>query len=142
MLDSIGRFILLFGVAISLLAGCGMVARPAEEFFPASNDYLQRLRWQDHNGVARYLVESERGAYLEQWSGQEDLRMTDAQLDSVDFLEEGQQAQTRVTLEYYRLPSTTVKKLRLNQTWKYLGGDRTHPGQWQIITPFPPPPQQ
>lgn len=142
MLDPWRRFILLLGVSISLLTGCGMVARPTEEFLPASNDYLQRLRWQDHNGVARHLVESERDAYLEQWSDQQDLRMTDAILDSMDFQQQGRLAQTRVTLEYYRLPSTTIKKLRLNQTWKYLGGDRTHPGQWQIITPFPPPPQQ
>lgn len=139
MLVSGRAFILLLGLSL-LLAGCGMVARPTEEFLPASNDYLQRLRWQDYHGVARHLLESEREAFLEQWSDQADLRMTDAQLDSLEFRGEGRQAQTRVTLEYYRLPSTTVKKLRLNQSWEYRGGDRTHPGQWLIVTPFPPPP--
>lgn len=132
---------LLLAIVLLLSSGCGLAVRPTEEFLRDSDDYLQRLRWQDHNGVARYLIESERQAYLDRWSGQEDLRITDVNLDRMDFQNEGRQAQTRVTLEYYILPSTTIKKLRLPQSWEYLGGDRTHPGQWQIVTPFPPPPE-
>lgn len=131
---------LMFGIFVLLLNGCGVVVRPTEEFIAVSDDYLQRLRWQDYNGVAKHLVASERDAFLDQWTGLDDLRMTDANLDSMEFRAEGRQAQTRVSLEYYLLPSTTVKRLRLNQSWEYQGGDRTHPGQWQITTPFPPPP--
>lgn len=132
---------LMFGLLLVLLSGCGMVARPTEEFIAVNDDYLQRLRWQDYNGVARHLAASERDSFLDQWSPLADLRMTDASLDSLEFHGEGRQAQTRVTLEYYLLPSTTVKRLRLSQSWEYQGGDRTHPGLWQITTPFPPPPE-
>ena len=131
---------LMFGLLLVLLSGCGMVARPTEEFIAVSDDYLQRLRWQDYNGVARHLAASERDSFLEQWTPLDDLRMTDARLDSLEFRGDGRQAQTRVTLEYYLLPSTTVQRLRLSQSWEYQGGDRTQPGLWQITTPFPPPP--
>jgi hypothetical protein len=134
-----GRWVLLLGFGL-LLSACGLAARPAQEFLAVSDDYLQRLRWQDYNGVARHLVESEREAFLAQWSDQPDLRLTEAQLDSLEFRAEGREARTRVTLEYYRLPSTTIERLRLNQSWEYRGGDRTHPGQWLITTPFPPAP--
>ncbi len=123
-----------------LLAGCGLAARPAEDFLSASDDYLQRLRWQDYNGVARYLVPGERQPFLDQWADQDDLRLTDVSLDSLEFSDQGRQARTRVTLEYYRLPSTVIQRLRLNQEWEYQGGSRTRPGQWQITTPFPPAP--
>jgi hypothetical protein len=44
---------------------------------------------------------------------------------------------TTSVIEYYQLPSTTVRTWRLRQEWEYAGGDRFQTGVWRIITPFP-----
>lgn len=134
------RFLLPVLLILWVLAGCGLAVRPADEFLAVGDDYLQRLRWQDYNGVARYLIPAERQPFLDQWGDQTDLHLTEARFDSLEFFEQGRRARTRLTLDYYRLPSTVIQRLRLDQDWEYRMGSRTRPGQWLITSPFPPAP--
>jgi hypothetical protein len=53
-------------------------------------------------------------------------------------MREGHRAHTTLALEYYLVPSITIKKVRLRQEWGYQGGDRYHPGTWMLAGPFPP----
>jgi len=121
-----------------MLAGCGMVVRPQQEFQSASKDYVQRLRWSDYQGVAAYLPDADRAEFLDRFAALEGLHFVDVQLASVNFADEGRRADTSLALEFYLLPSITVKRLRLRQEWLYQGGDRYHPGRWQLAGPFPP----
>lgn len=121
-----------------LLVGCGLAAKPEKEFQPVFKDYSERLRWRDHQQVAAYLPEDARQEYMERFSGLDDLHIVDVRLESVDFSEEGQRAHTTLAVEYYLIPSITVKKSRLLQEWSYEGGDRYHPGAWKLVGPFPP----
>jgi len=125
-------------LTVLLLFGCGLAARPQQEFQPALKDYVERLRWRDYQEVAAYLPETEREDFLTRFSALDDLHIVDVQLESADFSEEGRRVQTTVALEYYLIPSITVKKFRLRQEWLYQGGDRYHPGTWKLAGPFPP----
>lgn len=137
MVRIVGGCLLLVAAAV-LLSSCGWAVRPAKEFAGASRDFAQRLRWKDFNGASRHLAEEHRTDFLERLGALEDLHIVDVRLESIDHHEEGKRAETRTVVEYYLLPSATVKKLRLNQEWSYEGGDRYRPGIWQITTPFPP----
>lgn len=121
-----------------LLAGCGLAARPQQEFQPAFKDYVERLRWRDYQDVAAYLPETDRDDFLQRFSALDDLHIVDVKLESADFSEEGRRVQTTLALEYYLIPSITVKKVRLRQEWRYQGEDRYHPGTWKLAEPFPP----
>jgi hypothetical protein len=121
-----------------LLVGCGLTAQPKKEFQPVFKDYVERLRWGDHQQVAAYLPESAREEFLHRFSALDDLHIVDVRLESVDFSEEGLRAHTTLALEYYLIPSITVRKVRLRQEWSYQGGDRYHPGTWKLVDPFPP----
>jgi hypothetical protein len=127
--------VLLMGL---LLIGCGLAARPQQEFQPAFKDYVERLRWRDYQEVAAYLPEADREEFLQRFSALDDLHIVDVQLESADFSEEGHRAHTTLALEYYLVPSITIKKVRLRQEWGYQGGDRYHPGTWMLAGPFPP----
>ena len=124
-------------VAASLLLSCGMIARPAHDFETASRDYVQRLRWMDPAGAARHHSDEYRESFRKRFGELKDLQIVDVHLESVDLQEEAGQAETSILLEYYLLPSTTVKQFRLRQEWAYLGGDRYHSGSWLIVTPPP-----
>jgi hypothetical protein len=121
-----------------LLVGCGLAVQPQKEFQPAFKDYIERLRWRDYPQVAAYLPEADREEFLRRFSALADLHIVDVQLESVAFREEGGRASTTIALEYYLIPSITVKKVRLHQEWSYQGGDRYHAGSWKLAGPFPP----
>jgi len=127
-----------------LLFSCGMLARPGQDFPLASRDYMLRLRWMDFPAVARYLSEEHREDFLNRFKALVDLHVVDVRLESADVMEEERRAETTVVLEYYLLPSATVKEFRLRQEWVYAGGDRYHAGTWHITSPFPafPPPEK
>ncbi|HEY7744847.1 MAG TPA: hypothetical protein VIA07_00825, partial [Desulfuromonadales bacterium] len=127
--------VLLMGL---LLVGCGLAARPQQDFLPVFKDYVERLRWRDHQEVAAYLPEADREDFLQRFTALDELHIVDVQVESVDFNEEGRRAHTTIALEYYLIPSITVKKARLRQEWQYQGGDRYHPGTWKLAGPFPP----
>lgn len=129
-----GFFILL---AASLLLSCGVMARPAQDFESASRDYVQRLRWMDSAGASRHHSDEYRESFRKRFGELTDLHIVDVQLESVELREEAGRAETSIVLEYYLLPSATVKQFRLKQEWAYLGGDRYHPGSWLIVTPLP-----
>jgi len=121
-----------------LLLACGLAVQPRNEFQSVFRDYSERLRWRDYKGVASYLDEAERGAFMDRFADLDDLNIVDVQLESADFQEQDQRVVTTTNVEYYLLPSMTVKKLRLRQQWVYQGADRYHPGVWRLDGPFPP----
>lgn len=121
-----------------LLVGCGLAARPQMEFQPTFKDYAERLRWRDYQQVAAYLPEGNRDAFLRRFAALDDLHIVDVRLESATFSEEGRRVQTTLALEYYLIPSITLKKTRLHQQWHYQGEDRYHSGTWKLAGPFPP----
>lgn len=130
------RFAVFFTTLI--LVGCGLAAKPEKEFQPVFKDYAERLRWRDYQQVAAYLPEDARQEFIQRFSGLDDLHIVDVRLEPIDFSDEGRRALTTLAIEYYLLPSITVKKSRLSQEWSYQGGDRYHPGSWSLVGPFPP----
>lgn len=133
---SLGKVLAVLA-ATFLLSSCGMIVRPGQEFETASRDYVQRLRWMDSAGASRHHSEEYRETFRQHLMELKDLHIVDVRLESVDMQEAEGRAETAIVLEYYLLPSATVKQFRMNQEWAYLGADRYHPGVWRIISPFP-----
>jgi len=125
-------------VLLLLLAGCGLSAQPKKELSSAFKDYAERLRWRDYPYVAEYLQPEHRQEFLQRFSALEGLQVVDARLEAIDFSEADTRARTSLALEYYLLPSITVKKALLHQNWVYQGADSYHAGVWRIEGPFPP----
>ena len=123
-------------MSVFLLLSCGMMARPGQEFDTASRDYVQRLRWMDFEGASRYHSDEYREVFRRRFGELKDLHVVDVRLESVDLRDESDRAETSIVLEYYLLPSATVKQYRLRQEWAYQGGDRYHQGVWRITSPF------
>ena len=124
------------------LSGCGMLAKkiesPQESYVAASNDFMKRLRWKDFQGAAKYFVDEEKEPFLEQLRRiEKDLNITDVRLESAEYLEQSQTMETWLVLEYFRLPSPTVKHLRFAQQWKFSAAGENAPRVWRIVSNFP-----
>ncbi len=128
---------LTLALLVALLWGCGALVLPGRELPLTSTDFHQRLRWQDYQGAARHLTDKHRPEFLSHFKSREDLHIVDVRLDTMEYVDGATTAVTETVLEYYQLPSVTVKKHRFRQQWEYQGGDRYHPGTWRIISPFP-----
>lgn len=122
---------------VVLLSSCGLAARPGETMLDARDDFIQRLRWQDCNGVGRHLAPKQKEVFLESCLADEDLRFVSVQPQSVELSDDKRKADTVTVLEYYRLPSVVVKKYRLRQEWFYRQGEGMKQGVWQVVSPFP-----
>jgi len=133
----VGKYLRLLCLVALLLVSCSVVVRPGKKLEEVARDYAQRLRWMDFVAASRYLDESYRQDFLQQFQALKGLHMVDVRIESIDYRPEKNGAETSLVLEYYQLPSATVRSYRLHQQWSYEGGDRYHFGTWQIATPFP-----
>lgn len=120
-----------------LLTGCGKVFTPAQELHDALRLYERSLRWMDFDITANYLDRELRKDFLDRFQDAEELRIVNVDLVSVDYHPDTRTATTEMVIEYYRLPSPNVRRLRLEQSWVYEGGDTYHTGTWQTTTPIP-----
>ncbi len=129
---------LLCGMFLSFLFACAGLPSSMPDFMPAQQDFAERLRWRDFAGAARHLTAEQQDEFRQRLAALEDLHITDFRLESAEFSPAGDRVVTWNAMEYYLLPSMTVKTLRYRQDWIVSGADRLHSGDWLIVTPFPP----
>jgi hypothetical protein len=99
--------------------------------------FSEAMRWQDYIGAANYLHEDVRQDFLEQFQPDEDLRVVDSRLISVDLNPQNATAMAVYQLEYYRLPSMRVKKWQWQQQWQLQQKKALKLAVWQIVN-LPP----
>ena len=123
--------------ALVLIASCGMANRSTREFESLQRDYLMRLRWQDYASAASYMIPENSADFLDRFRDWNDLHITNVQVEKIEYLEEENLVRTVSLVEYYLLPSATIKTFRLKEEWEWQEGERTSLGDWVLISPFP-----
>ncbi|GAB4171766.1 MAG: hypothetical protein Tsb0017_17430 [Geothermobacteraceae bacterium] len=121
-----------------LLAGCSLYSSLTEpeknrrSFDLITDDFTQRLRWQDYGAAAGHLDEPLRKDFLDRFRRDTDLKITDVRQENLVFNEEKTRAEGDLIIEYYRLPSPAVKTARLPLTWAFFGPKDPTPVGWKI----------
>lgn len=119
------------------LTGCGMLARPQADFATAIDNFTQRLRWLDLIDAAQYIQPEYRDAFLDRFEAIDGLHLTEVRYQVRNRGKNALEVETQLEIDYYLLPSVSIQTRRLRLAWHYVGGDRWHPGLWQIVGPFP-----
>ncbi|MEA3544378.1 MAG: hypothetical protein U9R69_04050 [Thermodesulfobacteriota bacterium] len=96
-----------------------------------SQGFSESMRWSDYPNAATYVLRDVRGAFLKQFTEDEKLHIVDSRILSVNLNQPGV-ADVVYILEYYRLPSSRVKKWRWEQRWRLIQEKLTKPGVWLI----------
>lgn len=120
----------------SLLASCYKTLDTRGRLVSSVRDFSERVRWKDANGAAGYFKKEHREAFIDLFDDRDDLHIVGVSVDRLQVDEPGL-AFVRLALEYYELPSVTVKKIRLKQQWVLEQVKKGFPSEWKIATPFP-----
>jgi hypothetical protein len=127
---------LLLLLVAALLGGCSRFAVPRPEPSRAEENFSNRLRWLDIQGAAHYLQPEYRQDFREHFAALEGLHITDVRPASGEEVDP-QHLESTMEIDYYLLPSLTVKTRYLHLTWQYVDLGRWQSGYWQIVGPFP-----
>lgn len=133
------RLLMVLALLVAL-AGCSglQMDTPNKSFEAENRDFLQRLRWKDIPGAAKHVSKPRRKAFRDHFGGQDDLNIADVRLESADFTKDGEEVESVVVVEYYRLPSTRVQTHRYEVRWTFFDQDQPTPVGWQITSDIPP----
>jgi len=118
------------------LGGCGLLDSREKERKGAFDNFSKYLRYQLYPAAGSYFSPELRDAFLDQMEQVKGLNVTDVRLVRVDVKEEGARVDTRLEMDYYLLPSVTVKTLRIDQVWRHRDDPLEGEGFF-IVTPFP-----
>jgi hypothetical protein len=125
------RYLLLL---LLCLAACAPVLKsnPAESFGDTHKEFAKRLVWQDYASAASFMGNEFRKDFQDKFPERGDIRVLEIRPEGVEFEEPDQsRAVSWSSIEYYRLPSNTLKNLKLRLEW-----EQRNTG-WKIVSPFP-----
>lgn len=101
--------------------------------------FSEAMRWHDFIGAAMFVQQAVQPEFTARFpQDDDDLRIVGSRVDSIEVSEDQQSAEATYVLEYYRLPSSRVKKWHWSQHWRQYRKNISKPGLW-LIENAPPP---
>jgi len=132
------RPFVLFVLTLTLaLSACTLINPPAKQRKAALEDFVYALRWQRYPEASQFFVHAQRRAFLDYFESLKDLNITEVRLKRVDQSAEERRAEVRLEVDYYLLPSATLKTLNVDLTWVYFETADADSNSYLITTPFP-----
>ena len=122
--------LVLFCLGI-LLSGCLGSTDPGPGLPTLLRQFPEAMRWKDFHGAASYLQPAAQEIFSEQFNEDDDLFIVGSRIIKVDLHEKEGWAEAEYEMEYYRLPSTRVKKWQWTQRWSQ-SENIMKPGVWLI----------
>ncbi len=126
------RNLLILLLLSPLLTACLGTVDTGPGLDKISKGFSESMRWSDFTTAAGYVDPEVRGEFLEQFSEDDDLRIVESRILSIDMDRQEMQAKAVYSMEYYRLPSSRVKKWRWEQQWRLGETTLTKSGVWLI----------
>lgn len=120
-----------------LLTACAAFSPVENERRSDLDDFIYALRWQRYPEAASYFSGDLGNAFLDQMEALNGLNVTDVRLKRFEFKDGGLHAEARLEMDYYLLPSATLKTLPIVQTWTYFENKETAVKGFMITSPFP-----
>jgi len=129
-------------VLILMLAACAvqqqLELKQREDLAESSRkDFINAMRWKRF-GVAASLMKTEyREDFMATFTPLKDIHIFTVKNVNTKDTADGRRFEMSVEMEYYLLPSVTVKTFNFDQTWEYFDGDDPALQGFFIVTPFP-----
>lgn len=110
-----------------IAAGCASVSQPADnDLHGVVKMFHHDLRWKYFKAAAARVDPHCAHAFLDELEDSEkDLNITDWEIRDVTLSDDGNRANIRVRLKYYKIPSTVLKDETVEQVWKKINDSWT-----------------
>jgi len=122
-----------------ILAACGgHVQTPPDKLDEMSrDDFNSALRWKKFQVAASLMKPEYREDFLTTFNSLKDLNIVDVRLVDLKNSQEDRRFETTIEMDYYILPSITLKTFRFKQAWVFFDGEDPALQGFLIVTPFP-----
>jgi predicted ATPase len=125
-------------ILLSLLACSSHLDKPVNEVAELSRkDFMNALRWKQYKAAAEFMLPENRKDFLATFNKLKDIHITDVRLLDLQEKAEGRRFETSIEMDYYLLPSVSVKTFNFAQDWVYFAGEDSSQEGFRIITSFP-----
>ena len=125
-------------ILFSLLACSSHLDKPVTEVAEMSrDDFMNALRWKQYKVAAEFMLPENRKDFLATFRKLKDIHITDVRLLDLQETAEGRRFETSIEMDYYLLPSVSVKTFSFSQDWVYFAGEDSAQKGFRIITSFP-----
>jgi len=126
-----------FVLGLTLLACSHHITPSAKLGAMFRDDFSNALRWKQFKVASEHMQPEIGKAFMAKFSEMKDLNIADVRLVDVQSYDGESRFDATFEMDYFILPSVTLKTFRFEQSWEFL----TEPGQVQgryvIVTPFP-----
>lgn len=138
VLMKFGKISCTYVLAILLVACSSHTIQPTAKLAElSSNNFMFSLRWKSYQTAARLMLPEFRQKFVKTFTSLKDVDITDVRLVDLKISEEGMRFETTMAMDYYLLPSVTVKTFSFDQTWLFFAGEDPAKQGYLITTPFP-----
>ena len=125
-------------ILFSLLACSSHFDKPVTEVAEMSrDDFMNALRWKQYKVAAEFMLPENRKDFLTTFNKLKDIHITDVRLLDLQETAEGRRFETSIEMDYYLLPSVSLKTFCFTQDWVYFAGEDSSQKGFRIITSFP-----
>ena len=126
-------------VLVLFLVACSSHTQaPPEKLGEMSrDDFMSALRWKQYMVAASLMKPEYREDFMATFRALKDIHIVDVRLIDLKITEEGRRFDTTIEMDYYLLPSVTVKTFLFTQTWVYFDGEDPALKDFLVVTPFP-----
>jgi len=125
-------------ILFSLLACGSSFDKPVNAVGEMSrDDFMNALRWKQYKVAAEFMLPENRKDFLATFNKLKDIHITDVRLLDMQETAEGRRFETSIEMDYYLLPSVSVKTFSFDQDWVYFAGEDSSQKGFRIITSFP-----
>lgn len=125
-------------ILVLMLVACSNHVQPVAKIGEMSRgDFMSSMRWKRFKIAASLIQPEHRQAFMATFSTLKDIHITDVRLIDLQTSEEDRRFETTTEMDYYLLPSVTVKTFRFDQSWVYFDGNDPARQGFLIVTPFP-----
>jgi hypothetical protein len=133
------RFLFCWLALLPLLGACVGLVDQGPGVDESTYHFTEAMRWRDYAAAARFVEPQAQPEFSACFPrDDEDLRIVESRLETLNVKEDQQSAEADYVLEYYRLPSSRVKKWRWTQHWRLRREKPDKPGVWLIVNAPPP----
>lgn len=124
---------------LSMLLACSTPLQPSGKLGKLSrDDFMSGLRWKRYQVAASLMLPEHRQEFMNTFSRLKDIHIVDVRLVNMQGYDENRRFDTTMEMDYYLLPSVTIKTFSFDQSWELRDNVEQAPAGYFIVTPFPP----
>jgi len=129
--------LLLSGLILVGLCACAALLNPGGDWPGIGNDFLKQLRWGEYSAAAAFFADEQQESLRTQTETRERLQIVEVKLESWKLSDDDKKADTVMVIDYFRLPSATIRHVTMRLQWEFQETRKGMPGSWRIVSPFP-----